>query len=1805
MIFQAVCPHCGGTAEFEWTLSGGLESLDSRYVKVNRDIIVIRREYDNSKNILNITCTTHGRIFTAPSYRHNIRASVLESPSCTMKQDTDPHVFKISCSSNANPPFDKRKRYYRVYENDPHRIMLGTIYTSNHHMIFGRATTKYVVDTVDVGDRIYSGSVELDANFDFKPMFTGTIEDVIKGLKGVYEGTIKFWTGLPVKWLGEQNEVECTTQTMHVILRDLQNTKFNLTPENLIELANFKVQMMDDLKELDFGMDLDYARIVLGVLLTSSETALQMGAKNAKEYYKTAEAMKRTADKALLIIEESVEPILFMADVILYASGMVDLWILLSIPNEGDIKPPDVVSNKNDAVGDILMEDITENYDQYESLDPERDTKIAYYRETWRLMEESFLNVARTLLQATVDGDDGIDINTSKLRFQLISEPTNVLYYIEIGWAPVYKVKFQPKLAKLYDWYKYLSVLVVEFKSNESNPLWYDLSKEYYRLPVLYVQLFDTRSSVGMIEDLLRIEFNIQKDTNPETMSGDYNQFLAIAPLKLEKWIPSRMERLINVHRIDVNHGAALFINFQIAEKESLEVLVTYNKVPLWEQFDDARYSQQVKTFYAPNKLYISFIPHELTKYGDVWGYIAVRPAKSNVHMERDTSDISINYNVSFKIFTCAYWSVAFNTWLTDACFISEESTPQYLVCVCHHFSSFVRVTFDAQHVLVPFHSLKVVIQRQICFIAYIAVFLALALYCLILCCGVKKGVELNQTMYYLADNIPVNAYGYILCVKTGIQSDAGTTSNITIIVEGTNCDSKPHLINYPDPEMRLLQRDQEDTFVFTTECFLGDIIQIALWHDSVGARPSWYCEWLTVMDMQTKKEYYFQVNAWFSVLDKETRPLRVKVVDEKIRKKLRDRMGCISRLAQTAKDHLFNLCQTFQTTDLPFFHRMTLILSIHLLTFSCAFSMYGVPKLRMYDSLGFGEISINAHVIACSLFAGATSYFTHIAIVTLFRYAFYKNLFTHQTMFLVVLPWIMLITVLLGSFTFLIIYGFWLPYISSVLFMISSGFAILQIIFIFEGAHIIFKNLIFFDVVKLNRFVTGMAAVIHETEYQRDKLYEKFGPFLLRPFFSEKYKPLTRTEWLVKREKEWARRRYSRFMTDTILYILYFLTLLLFIIYTKNSTIGDASTNLKQIIDGSAWNEYYRFSKVRTTEDIYNYLSQTLKSAINANNWYNGWFERNPGLMRDFNTKIIGIGRLRQIRVSEGCTVAPQFASYFEKNCMPEYSWLNRDEKVYVQKWKVFNASDKRNIISKVWAYLNEGFTFVGDSGNYPSGGYVAYLPRDKVNYPTTLGHFQENNWLDKRTRLISLEFLAYNANANTFHAVMFVIEKLATGLFIQSERMDTFEAVSANDTDKQITLIIFFVFVMLTVLLLARNLLEAGNYWALYSHDFWCIWDFCTLLITSIFSIFSAYKFYLIEAFFQRMSTSRQNTMLEYKDIVIVQRMITFFLGLSFAMILIRIFSIMQLTKSFRLIKSAFGAIWKSAVCLLIVHLLMLLTFSLCANCFFGSRVKDFRHFSTSFETLVLLSMTHYNSFDYNNFWEKASLARPFYIFFASIMLIIKGFYIAIILVQFQNGRRNIGLDATYKFTDYLRDEYKFRRGLVLRKKKRFAGGGLPNPVAALNQTPTVSPKEWSLRNKNVYSISDYRLYVMSLVAKSVILQDAAGVVATDSDEMYALAFHILCKQEDDSAQFTGFRSPESSPIIVSDFRFKQMERVAHNILLKGAGPMGGFEQNMSEYMERVNEQLDFTKNTLSTIKDVLAHIAVIKHETEEDNT
>ena len=138
-----------------------------------------------------------------------------------------------------------------------------------------------------------------------------------------------------------------------------------------------------------------------------------------------------------------------------------------------------------------------------------------------------------------------------------------------------------------------------------------------------------------------------------------------------------------------------------------------------------------------------------------------------------------------------------------------------------------------------------------------------------------------------------------------------------------------------------------------------------------------------------------------------------------------------------------------------------------------------------------------------------------------------------------------------------------------------------------------------------------------------------------------------------------------------------------------------------------------------------------------------------------DLSSFLLG-ARLRQLRtVNESCTV-PEIMKDSFPSCLGSYSMYEQDEGDYRVGWRPVSEGEQPDpAFTYQSAYDLGGQPWELNFGTYSGGGYVADLGRDLVKAFNLTTHLEASNWLDRQTRVVFIELLAYNPATRLFTTV------------------------------------------------------------------------------------------------------------------------------------------------------------------------------------------------------------------------------------------------------------------------------------------------------------------------------------------------------------------------------------------------------------------------------------------------------------------
>lgn len=228
------------------------------------------------------------------------------------------------------------------------------------------------------------------------------------------------------------------------------------------------------------------------------------------------------------------------------------------------------------------------------------------------------------------------------------------------------------------------------------------------------------------------------------------------------------------------------------------------------------------------------------------------------------TSTGRIEFSFELNTVQCLYWATDSNAWQSDGCLVDGElSTFHRIHCKCNHLSLFAAKNHKSDFCAVfpdtvPNAPMKSVIW--ICFLFLSIIFSLMALWAW----RSDKFDKNHQKLIYLKNSYTSsNRYYYAITVVTGGRPNANTTSHVAIKVHGNRFTSE--VIPLFDRGVPLFQRGSINNFIVQTGKYVGHIEMITLCHDCNGSHPAWYCEAITIRDLQRNEEWNFDVNRWFT----------------------------------------------------------------------------------------------------------------------------------------------------------------------------------------------------------------------------------------------------------------------------------------------------------------------------------------------------------------------------------------------------------------------------------------------------------------------------------------------------------------------------------------------------------------------------------------------------------------------------------------------------------------------------------------------------------------------------------------------------------------------------------------------------------------------------------------------------------------------------------------------------------------------------------------------------------------------------
>ncbi|KAG5884164.1 hypothetical protein JTB14_014083 [Gonioctena quinquepunctata] len=1187
------------------------------------------------------------------------------------------------------------------------------------------------------------------------------------------------------------------------------------------------------------------------------------------------------------------------------------------------------------------------------------------------------------------------------------------------------------------------------------NPFWW-MRKQNISTSVAMLTFIVRNEEVHEFEEPFTISFeNTQKNFSwipfHETVIPRQPNYTAFYDRDFEK---------MQIFRIDVFGQQGYVVEFMdLAANDSFYVYISDFVKPSPDEFKG-------KATQIHEKNSLVFIPHE--HHFNSWHYLCISP-NEGVGDQR--------LAVKFRIYalSCSSWESESRSWVFSCSATGTPSLSRF-DCLCYHSSVLAgRITTNYVKEEKTTSFLEHALELQTNWIIFISVAVAFFLYCLLLIMiTLSSDWDRKRRIYCLSDMTESPQYEYLLITKTGNGFSDGTTSHIVFKLYGEEAATKEHVLNLPDPDRNILQRNQEDWFFVATENYLGVIEKLEIWFDCVGPKPSWYCSVIEVFDLQKNKYWRFNIKHRFEISTKVKHFLSA-VPEQLENGKKKGKLS--SKNVSMEGSHWWNIFR------FPYHARN-----------------------NEYDGEGISDYSRSD-----------------------------------------VLCWCSLLVLVLFSMTVLPVLGFWVPHITVLLWMTSAMASLFIYIVLLENVVRLVYNFTVGKTRRIERISLRIKPVLAYIGAQRDFVKEKYGIDSLRSYYGDLYKPLDR--YKIKRRKYRAkiRRELLEIVQDMMMILIYVVLLYIAILKDNDPMAQISNQEVRDLLSGMHARRLTPGRESYNRKELENYINNTLIFSLQSLQWYGKYISSDPGMTIDNTNKYVGIPRLRQQRSDNySCVVQPSM-EFVTDHCISPFA-DGPELRDFSEGWGYEADSDNFARLNLVWKYHTEEIfgvsNYIGDFAVYPGGGYVATLGRTWKNSLININYLHHNNWIDRYTRGLFVEFLMYSPNSNLFQSVRVVFELSTTGLIHQKFRVRTTRLLLVqNKTSVMLQVVLALLIVMVLVMLL-NLMFKLVKKKKLVFKDVWNLADMIIISLSVTCSFFYVERSFLVKILLDRVGKAKHNEFIKYFHLFSAEALLYI---LSAALVFIATLRLWKLLRSLLIIKITEETLRLCILRLFFVffrQMLLVFMYHLVGMMLYGDQ-NEFRNNHHSMMTLTLLALFFLKTYDFKS--VKTSTQQLYFFFHLIISYFFFTFYVAVISTCYTEARSYYSNRQKNSVLSYLYEQYQYYKEIVSIRMKGFRQRGGQDKTT-FKEKKLVFAKANEYRYAKCLKITRNKIDTMSYITRGILrnMKYRSDFTKEDENSMKLITTHMIRPDTRDEEFFFVENSGNRKAILVDDLVFKKMERV-----------------------------------------------------------
>ncbi|XP_055328556.1 polycystic kidney disease 2-like 2 protein [Paramacrobiotus metropolitanus] len=362
------------------------------------------------------------------------------------------------------------------------------------------------------------------------------------------------------------------------------------------------------------------------------------------------------------------------------------------------------------------------------------------------------------------------------------------------------------------------------------------------------------------------------------------------------------------------------------------------------------------------------------------------------------------------------------------------------------------------------------------------------------------------------------------------------------------------------------------------------------------------------------------------------------------------------------------------------------------------------------------------------------------------------------------------------------------------------------------------------------------------------------------------------------------------------------------------------------------------------------------------------------------YHNKMLGVPRMRQLRVRNGsCGIPEQFQSFI-------YSCFNHFTK---------SAEDQLPFggANVTWTYTPMSNSSLaahwGKICTYHDGGFIQNLNLTKNATVNIIKQMRQHRWLSEGTRAVFIDLSTYNANLNLFAIIRLVTEFPATGGLVNSADIRVSKFIKYVDNWDYVVLLFEGLFIVFVLYYVGEETVELLTLRHHYFRSFWNVLDLIVLAISICCIAFEIQRYMMVEEFLGTL-LSKRNEFVDFQYLSFYHACLNNAFAVLGFLAWIKLFKYLSFNKTMMQLSYTLSKAAKDIFNFAIMFFIVFFSFAQLGYFMFGTQLEGYSDIGSAAMTLLRVIL---GDFDFDQLQNANSVLGPIffftYIFFVFFVL------------------------------------------------------------------------------------------------------------------------------------------------------------------------------------------------------------------------